>query len=221
MAADLQPLAIDVVSDVVCPWCYLGGRRLALALERAGGAFDVRWRPFQLDPNIPAGGLERRAYLKAKFRDDARLQQIHDQLTALGAEVGVAYAFDKIERAPNTLDAHRLIRWAAEANVQDKAVDRLFRLYFEEGGDVGDRAMLAEVAQACGLDGAQIERRLAGDDDVEAVREDIEEAHRLGVTGVPFFILGARFAVAGAQSVDVLVAAIERTRAALAGVEIA
>jgi predicted DsbA family dithiol-disulfide isomerase len=221
MDADLQPLAVDVVSDVVCPWCYLGERRLALALKRAGGAFAVRWRPFQLDPSIPPGGMERRAYLRAKFRDDARLKEIHDHLTALGAEVGLAYAFDKIERAPNTLDAHRLIRWAAAADAQDKVVDRLFRLYFKEGGDVGDRATLVEAARACGLDAALIERRLAGDDDVEAVKAEIAEAQRLGVAGVPFFIFGARFAVAGAQSVDVLVAAIERARAVVAGVEVA
>jgi predicted DsbA family dithiol-disulfide isomerase len=221
MDADMQPLAVDVVSDVVCPWCYLGARRLALALKRAGGAFAVRWRPFQLDPSIPPGGMDRRAYLRAKFRDDARLKEIHDHLTALGAEVGLAYAFDKIDRAPNTLDAHRLIRWAAAADAQGEVVDRLFRLYFEEGGDVGDRATLVEVARACGLDAALIERRLAGDDDVAAVRADIAEAQRLGVAGVPFFIFGGRFAVAGAQSIDVLVAAIERARAALAGVEVA
>ena len=221
MDADLQPLAVDVVSDVVCPWCYLGARRLALALKRAGGAFAVRWRPFQLDPSIPPGGMDRRAYLRAKFRDDARLKEIHDHLTALGAEVGLAYAFDKIDRAPNTLDAHRLIRWAAAADAQGEVVDRLFRLYFEEGGDVGDRARLVEVARACGLDAALIERRLAGDDDVAAVKAEIAEAHRLGVSGVPFFIFGGRFAVAGAQSIDVLVAAIERARAALAGVEVA
>jgi len=221
MNAAPQPLAVDVVSDVVCPWCYLGKRRLALALARAGGAFAVNWRPYQLAPSIPAGGMDRRAYLKAKFGDDARLNEIHERLTALGAEVGLAYAFDRIERAPNTLDAHRLIRWATAAGAQDKVVERLFRLYFAEGRDVGDRVVLVEAARKCGLNAATIEKRLAAGDDVEAVKAEIAEAQRLGVTGVPFFVFASRFAVAGAQSVDTLVAAIERARASLAGVEVA
>jgi len=221
MKADPQPLSVDVVSDVVCPWCYLGKRRLALALDRAGGAFAVRWRPYQLDPTIPAGGMDRRAYLKAKFGDDARLNEIHERLTALGAEVGLAYAFDRIERAPNTLDAHRLIRWATAAGAQDKVVERLFQIYFEEGRDVGDRAVLVEAARECGLNAALVDKRLAAGDDVEAVKAEIAEAQRLGVTGVPFFIFASRFAVAGAQSVDTLVATIERARASLAGVEVA
>jgi predicted DsbA family dithiol-disulfide isomerase len=217
-----QTLTIDVVSDVVCPWCYLGKRRLALALaETDGERIAVRWRPYQLDPSIPAGGLDRRAYLKNKFRDDKRLVVVHARLTALGAEVGIAYRFEAISRAPNTLDAHRLIRWASVADAQDKVVERLFQLYFEEGRDIGERALLVEVARQCGMDGDVVAKLLADGHDVEAVQAEIAQAQSIGVTGVPFFIFASRLGVPGAQSVDVLAKAIAQARASLAGVEVA
>jgi predicted DsbA family dithiol-disulfide isomerase len=222
MSAAEQPLTIEVVSDVVCPWCYLGKRRLALAIAEAGGGpISARWRPFQLDPSIPAGGMDRRAYLKTKFGDDKRLDEVHARLTALGAEVGLVYRFDAIARAPNTLDAHRLIRWADAGTRQDKVVERLFRLYFEEGRDVGDRALLVEVARECGMDGEVVKQAFAEGRDVEAVQAEIAQAQAIGVTGVPFFIIASRFGVSGAQSVDVLVKAIAQARASLAGMEIA
>jgi predicted DsbA family dithiol-disulfide isomerase len=222
MSEGEQALTIDVVSDVVCPWCYLGKRRLALALAREdGGPVAVRWRPFQLDPSIPAGGMDRRAYLTNKFPDDKRLDEVHARLTALGAEVGIAYRFDAISRAPNTLDAHRLIRWAFVGGAQDAVVDRLFRFYFEEGRDIGERALLIEVARQCGMDGEVVERLFADGDDVEAVRAEIAEAQALGVTGVPFFIFASRLAVSGAQGVDALVKAIAQARASPAGGEAA
>ncbi len=222
MSAAEQALTIDVVSDVVCPWCYLGKRRLALALGEAdGGRIAVRWRPYQLDPSIPAGGVDRRAYLKNKFRDDKRLDEVHARLTALGAEVGIAYRFEAISRAPNTLDAHRLIRWAAAADAQDRIVERLFQLYFEEGRDIGDRALLVEVAREGGMDGDVAAKLFADGHDVEAVQAEIAQAQSIGVSGVPFFIFASRFGVPGAQSVDVLVKAIAQTRASLAGVEVA
>ncbi len=218
-----QALTIDVVSDVVCPWCYLGKRRLALALAEAadGGQIAVRWRPFQLDPTIPAGGMDRRAYLRNKFRDDKRLDEVHARLTAHGAEVGIAYRFDKISRAPNTLDAHRLIRWASVGGAQDRVVERLFQLYFEEGRDIGERALLVEVARECGMDAEAAAKLLADGHDVEAVRAEIAQAQSLGVTGVPFFIFASRFGVSGAQSVEVLATAIAQARASLAGVAVA
>ncbi len=222
MSAAEQALTIDVVSDVVCPWCYLGKRRLALALGEAdGGRIVVRWRPYQLDPSIPAGGVDRRAYLKNKFRDDKRLDEVHARLTALGAEVGIAYRFEAISRAPNTLDAHRLIRWAAAADAQDRIVERLFQLYFEEGRDIGDRVLLVEVAREGGMDGDVAAKLFADGHDVEAVQAEIAQAQSIGVTGVPFFIFASRFGIPGAQSVDVLVKAIAQTRASLAGVEVA
>jgi predicted DsbA family dithiol-disulfide isomerase len=221
MTEQREALTIDVVSDVVCPWCYLGKKRLERALAEEGETVQVRWRPYQLDPTIPAGGLDRQTYMRNKFGDDGRLEQIHERLRALGAEEGIAYAFDKIGRSPNTLDAHRLIRWAAEAGVQDAVVDKLFSLYFEQGRDIGDRKLLVEVAREAGMDAAGVEKRLAEGADEREVQQEIAQAQSLGVTGVPFFIFASRFGVPGAQSAEVLSSALERARKSLTGVETA
>ncbi|HLW93002.1 MAG TPA: DsbA family oxidoreductase [Roseiarcus sp.] len=221
MSQDAQALAIDVVSDVVCPWCYLGKKRLARALAAEHGDIPVRWRPYQLDPSIPAGGLDRKAYMRNKFGDDGRLEAVHERLRALGAEEGIAYAFDRIERAPNTLDAHRLIRWASASGAQDKVVERLFSLYFEEGRDIGDRQVLVETAREADMDTEAVEKHLAEGVDEREVRQEIAQAQSLGVTGVPFFIFASRFGVPGAQSVEVLSTALDRARKSLAGIEAA
>lgn len=213
MPHSTQLLAIDVVSDVVCPWCFLGKRRLEQALAQGeAGPIALRWRPYQLDPAIPTGGLGRRAYLANKFGGEGRLAAAHERLSALGAQAGIAYDFERIERAPNTLDAHRLIRWAGSAGVQDKVVERLFKLYFEQGRDIGDRAVLVGAARDCGMDGDAARELLATDADVEAVRAEIAEAQALGVSGVPFFIFASRFGVSGAQGADVLAKAIAQAR---------
>jgi len=213
---------IDVVSDVVCPWCFVGKRRLEAALSQTGESpVAVRWRPFQLDPTIPPQGLERRAYMRAKFRDDARLAEAHARLRALGAEVGIDFDFEAITRSPNTLDAHRLIRWASASGVQDEVVERLFSAYFEHGRDIGDRSVLTEIAARCGMDADALERQFADDGDIEAVRAEIAEAQALGVTGVPFFIFASRFAVSGAQSAEVLAKAMESARSGGGRVEVA
>jgi len=205
----LAPLTIDIVSDVVCPWCYLGKRRLEEALQKLGRTdATVRWRPFQLDESIPEQGLDRQAYMRGKFGDLSRLQSVHDRLVAYGKEVGADYDFEAIARAPNTLKAHRLIRWAGEAGVQDAVVDRLFRAYFEQGQDIGDVATLAEIAAESGLDREEIARRLASDEDEQAAQSEIDAWRRAGVTGVPFFIFNEKLAVPGAEGVDTLVAAM-------------
>jgi predicted DsbA family dithiol-disulfide isomerase len=222
MDQESAPLTIDVVSDVVCPWCYLGKKRLERALaEEKGEPIVVHWRPYQLDPSIPKEGLERRAYMINKFGNDGRIEAAHERLRALGAEEGIAFAFDKIARAPNTLDAHRLIRWAFLTGAQDKVVDRLFKLYFEEGRDIGERTLLIETAAQCGMDREIVEKLFADGADEEEVRAEIAEAQRLGVTGVPFFIFAQRFGVPGAQGADVLTTAIDRARKSLAGIEAA
>jgi predicted DsbA family dithiol-disulfide isomerase len=204
-----QPLVIDVVSDVVCPWCYLGKKRLEAALKSEPQA-EIRWRPFQLDPTIPPEGLDRKAYMRAKFGDGPRLGEVHARLRALGAEVGVAFDFEAIRRSPNTLDAHRLIRFATEAGVADAVAERLFADYFERGRDIGDRAVLVEVARDCGL--GAIAARLDGDEGVNEVRQEIAAAQRMGVEGVPFFIFASKFAVSGAQPVEVLEQALAQAR---------
>jgi predicted DsbA family dithiol-disulfide isomerase len=209
-------LTIDIVSDVVCPWCYLGEKRLDAALQDEAGPVSVRWRPYQLDPTIPEGGLDRTEYMEKKFGKSGRLQSAHDNLTRLGAEVGVPFAFDKIKRSPNTLDAHRLIRWAGSVGVQGEVVDRLFKAFFVEGRDVGDRNVLVEIAAECGLDAGQVEKALADGADVDLVREEIEQAQAMGVSGVPFFILAGRVGVPGAVEPSVLRQAIAQARAAMA-----
>ena len=207
----MPPIVIDVVSDVVCPWCYVGKRRLEAAL-RAAGEVEVRWRPFQLDATIPAQGLDRQAYMRAKFGDGPRLAEAHARLKTLGEEVGVAFDFAAIRRSPNTLDAHRLIRFASEAGAADAVVERLFSDYFVQGRNIGDRAVLIEAARACGLDGEAVAARLASGEGSTEVRADVVTAQRDGVQGVPFFIFASKYAVSGAQSEEVLAQAIARAR---------
>jgi predicted DsbA family dithiol-disulfide isomerase len=208
-------LTIDVVSDVVCPWCYLGEKRLEAALAEAPQPVALRWRPYQLDPTIPEGGLDRAEYMEKKFGKSGRLQSVHDNLARLGADVGIPFAFDKIKRAPNTLDAHRLIRWANSAGVQGKVVERLFRAYFVEGRDIGDPAVLIDIASECGLDARLVEKLLAEEADVDLVREEIAQAQAIGVTGVPFFIFSGRLGVPGAQDPSVLLRAMAQARQAM------
>ena len=216
MNLESQPLTIDVVSDVVCPWCYLGEKRLEEALAEESGPVAVRWRPYQLDPTIPAGGLDRAEYMAKKFGKSGRLQSIHDNLTRLGAEFGIPFAFDTIKRSPNTLDAHRVIRWASSAGVQEKVVDRLFKAYFVEGRDIGDRRVLTEIAAESGLDAGLVARLLAEGADSGLVRQEIEQAQAMGVSGVPFFIFAGRIGVPGAQEPSVLRRAMAQARQAMA-----
>lgn len=202
-----RSIAIDIVSDAVCPWCYIGKRNLEAALADLPELdVEVRWRPYQLDATIPPEGVDRQAYLQRKF--GARVGEIYGRVKDAGAAAGIPFAFEDIGRSPNTLDAHRLIRWAASAGAQDAVVERLFRDFFIEGKDIGDRNVLIAAAQACGMDGAIVADLLAGDSDKESVREEIASAQNIGVTGVPFFILDGKFALPGAQPPDVLKRAI-------------
>jgi predicted DsbA family dithiol-disulfide isomerase len=210
-----ESLTIDIVSDVVCPWCYLGEKRLDAALAEAAQPVALRWRPYQLDPTIPDGGLDRAEYMTKKFGAGGRLQAAHDNLTRLGAEVGIPFAFDRIKRAPNTLDAHRLIRWANSAGAQSKVVDRLFKAYFVEGRDIGDRGVLIDVAGECDLDPRLVEKLLADGADVDLVRDEIAQAQAIGVSGVPFFIFAGRLGVPGAQDPSVLLRAMAQARQAM------
>jgi predicted DsbA family dithiol-disulfide isomerase len=195
---------LDIYSDVVCPWCYLGAANLLRALGEHGGRhpFAIGWRPFQLDPTIPPEGMDRAAYLAAKFGDGGRIALAHARLTQMGADSGIDFHFDRIARAPNTLDAHRVIRWAEPEGLQTRTAMALFFRYFEQGEDVSDPAVLRAAAEDAGLDGAAIARLLAGDADRDAVAAEVEEASRIGITGVPTFILGGRYAISGAQPTE-------------------
>lgn len=205
------PIKIDVVSDVVCPWCFIGRQRLASALQHLPDVTaEIRWRPFQLDPTIPPEGKERRAYMLAKFGSDERLKQIHANITPLGEAEGIAFDFDAIKVAPNTLDAHRVIRWAQNAGegVQDRLVGELFSRYFERGENVGDHAVLIDAATASGMDGSLVASLLPTDADRDAVTTEIATASRMGITGVPCFVIDEKYAVMGAQDANVLAKAI-------------
>ena len=204
-------LAIDVVSDVVCPWCYLGKHRLEQALAAMPEIdAEIRWRPFQLDPTIPPGGIDRGEYIRRKFGGPQALDQAHQHLRQAGSAAGIDYEFERITRNPNTIDAHRLVRWASEAGVEGEMVEKLFRLYFTEGADVGDHAVLVRAAKDLGMDGDAVARDLASDRDQAQVNADIESAAHAGITGVPCFIFDRRAAVMGAQTPQVLMSAIQQ-----------
>jgi predicted DsbA family dithiol-disulfide isomerase len=214
-----QHITIDVVSDVVCPWCFIGQKRLDRALDELPEIdVGVRWRPFQLDPAIPPEGRDRRDYLMAKFGDEKRVEDMHRNISEAGVAEGISFDFGAIKISPNTLDAHRLIRWAASSGpeTQNRLAARLFQLYFEEGANIGDRQVLANVAAECGMDRAVVETLLAGNADTAEVREEIETAARMGVAGVPCFLIEGRYAVMGAQPADALANAIRQVAEAKA-----
>ncbi|MGY2995418.1 DsbA family oxidoreductase [Mesorhizobium sp. URHB0026] len=217
--SEANAITVDVVSDVVCPWCFIGQKRLDKAIAAAGDVeVHVRWRPFQLDPTIPPQGKDRHDYMLAKFGSDERIREIHARIEPLGDAEGISFAFDAIKVAPNTLDAHRLIRWAGAAgeDVQNRVVRRLFQLNFEEGVNIGDHTVLVEAAREAGMDAAVVETLLPSDADVEAVRTEIATASRMGITGVPCFLLEDKYAVMGAQDADTLADAIRQVAAAKA-----
>lgn len=208
-----RQIIIDVVSDVVCPWCFVGRKRLQQALDLTPELdVIVSWRPFQLDPTLPAQGKDRKTYLREKFGSGSRIDEVHDQLIKLGEDNDIAFDFDAIQFAPNTLDAHRLIHWAAQAapGIQDRLVGTLFSLYFEQGQNIGDHEVLIDAAASVGMDGAVVARLLQSDADKATIREEIDTADRIGVRGVPCYIIDQKYAVMGAQTPDVLADAIRQ-----------
>lgn len=204
-------MQIDMISDTVCPWCFIGKRRLARAMaQRPRISFDVKYRPFRLDPGVPKGGMARAAYMEAKFGDQAKIAQMDAIIAAEGAKDDIAFDFAAIARRPDTLNSHRLIRWAEASGVQDDVVERLFIAYFENGEDIGDIRVLADIADICGMDGVEIARQLETDTDTALVEREDALAREIGVTGVPAFIFGGRIAVSGAREPDILVQAIDK-----------
>ena len=203
---------IDIVSDVMCPWCYIGKKRLEAAVRDLPEdvEVDVRWRPYQLDPTLPKEGKDRAQYLSEKFGGSERAKQIYANIVDAGREEDIPFDFEAIAVSPNTLDAHRVIRWAASEapGVQDRLVDLLFKAFFIDGKNIGDNAILLDAAEQAGMDRAITEGLLAGQADCLEVEQEIEIARKMGVTGVPCFILENKYAVMGAQSADVLTNAI-------------
>ncbi|AYD01259.1 DsbA family oxidoreductase [Neorhizobium sp. NCHU2750] len=207
----MERVTIDLVSDVVCPWCYVGKARLELAIAEVQDevGIDVNWRPYRLNPDIPPEGVDQKAYLEEKLGGAEAVARSRETLTKLGAEVGIRFDFEAIKIGPNTLDAHRLIHWAMleSREIQDLVVTGLFRANFEEGRNVGDHAVLADIAEAAGMDRKVVENLLKSDADKDMVLGEIDAAQKMGVNGVPFFIIDGQYAVSGAQTPDVLAGA--------------
>ena len=209
-------LTIDIYSDIVCPWCYVGKRRLERALTQLNGGAHARvtWRPFQLNPTMPSDGMDRAAYLKAKFGSLEAFGPMEEQLLIAGTDEQIPFDFEKIQRTPNTFLAHRLVWYAAQQGKQDEVVEALFRAYFLEGTNIGDVKTLTHVAAEAGLDRTEIEEFLASEKGVIEVKAEEAIGRRLGINGVPYFVFNGNIAVSGAQPPDIFVSAIQQAEKA-------
>ena len=217
--AGLAPIPVTIYSDVICPWCYVGKRRLEQALAEPDlPRLAITWRPFELNPDMPEGGMERAAYRAQKFGAD-RSRELDLQMAATGRQAGIAFAFEKMQRTPNTRLAHRLI-WSAEREgevAQNRLVDRLFRAYFEEGADIGRAEVLASLAREADLDAARARAALSEEASLDAVL-DLEDAGlNMGIRGVPFFLLINKYGVSGAQPPELWAEALPKIAAEMAG----
>ena len=206
-------LSVNVISDVICPWCYIGKRRLEKAVAALNGSHEVRvcWLPFQLNPQMPKEGISRRDYRTNKFGSWERSQALDAQVAEAGAAEGIHFAFDLIERTPNTLDAHRLIWLADQEGVQDKVVEALFRAYFTDGGNINDRQTLLDVVADAGLNRRKAEAMLNSDEGMEAIKEAEELSRRHLVEGVPFFVINGRVTLSGAQPPEAFLTAFTQS----------
>ena len=206
-----NPVRVDVVSDVVCPWCFIGKKRLEQALTMTPDIpVEVHFRPYFLNDWIPLEGMAREEYLTTKFGSPEKYKGIAQRVAAAAASEGLVYASDRIARQPNTRDAHRLIRWGDAAGKGPQMKQRLMDLYFTEGADLSSADVLVQAAADVGLDPAQVRADLASDKDVAAIEQDVQMAKDAGIQGVPMFIFGGKFAVSGAQSPEYLAQAIAR-----------
>lgn len=195
---------IDIISDPICPWCYIGKTRLDRALE-ANPDHDIiiEWHPFQLNPDMPAEGMDRREYLETKFGGQDGAIKVYSQIDETAREAGLDLNLAGIKRTPNTIDAHRLIFWAGIEGKQNAVVDRLFKAYFKEGRDISDASVLTRIATAAGMDGEAVRKLLDTDADLKEMRAKDRHARKRGVTGVPSFIVANEYAVGGAQPTEV------------------
>ena len=205
-------LTVDVISDVICPWCLIGKRRLEKAIAALQGQHDVRvrWHPFQLNPTMPKEGVSRREYRTEKFGSWERSQELDAKLVAVGEAEGIQFAFNKIERTPNTVDAHRLIWLADKHGCQDAVVEALFRAYFTEGRDISNRTTLIDVVVEAGLERQVVEAMLNSDEGMDVIADAGEMSRRHGVSGVPFFIINDEITLSGAQQPDTVLEAFRQ-----------
>jgi len=205
-------LTVEVYSDIVCPWCYVGKRRLQRALAQLNGGAQARitWRPFQLNPTMPLDGMDRATYLKAKFGSLENFGRMEEQLLAAGVEERIPFAFEKIQRTPNTFAAHRLVWYAEQQGKQDAMVEALFRGYFLEGKSIGDVKALTHVAAEAGLGRTETEEFLESEKGVVEVKAEEAVGRRLGIRGVPYFVFNDRISISGAQPPDIMVSAVQQ-----------
>lgn len=198
-------MRLDIYSDTICPWCYVGKRRLerALAMRPAPG-LAIRWRAFQLNPGMPAEGMDRQEYLEVKFGGPERAARIYEAVRLAGAGEGIDFAFERMKRTPNTFESHRLLRHAHDCGRQGALLDELYRAYFQEGADIGDREVLLACAERAGLDVAAAETFLESAAEAESTLAEDRLARRQGINGVPCFIFNGRFALSGAQPPEAL-----------------
>jgi predicted DsbA family dithiol-disulfide isomerase len=216
-ARNAPSLVVDVVSDIVCPWCFIGKRKLEAALADLGRTdpslgVAIRWHPFQLNPDLPAEGIPRATYLAQKF-GAARATDVYARVQGVGESVGIPFRFDRIERQPNTLDGHRLVAWVQQHGDASALVERLFAAYFIEGRFVGDRDELARIAAESGWAEPDVRAMLASDAMRQVVADECRESADVGIQGVPFFIFNGRTAVSGAHDPPMLLEAIAAARA--------
>jgi len=211
---------LDIISDPICPWCYIGKANLDRALTaRANHQFDIEWHPFQLNPDMPAAGMDRREYLETKFGGKENAISVYAKIAEAAEASGLAIDFAGITRTPNTIDAHRLIHWAGLEGRQTAIVSRLFKAYFEEGKDIGDRAILLDIAEGAGFDRAMTDRLFESDADLEDVRARDLHARNRGVTGVPTFVVANQHVVPGAQSRELWLSVIDELAQQAQGTE--
>jgi len=213
-ANSTEPLTIEVVSDVVCPWCFIGKRRLEKAIAlKPEIPVTVRYRPYFLNPWVPRAGISREEYLTTKFGSVDRYKANAQRIVLAARQEGLTYNPDAIARQPNTIDCHRLILWSGATGDPARMKQRLMELYFTEGADLSDPEVLVGAARDCGMDPDEVRRWLASDKDVAQIEAEAQAANNAGIDGVPYFILGGVFAVSGAQSPEYLADAIERAAA--------
>ncbi len=198
-------LTVDVVHDLVCPWCYLGTRRLLRTVRsRPDLLIDLVWRPFLLNPDMPRLGMSRSDYVIRKFGGEDRARRLYSSIAEIGRAEGVHFRFDRVRRTPSSVDAHRLVRWAARFGRATETVEALFAAHFADGRDLGEASVLCAIAAACGLDPEAAAVLLASEAELDGVQADNLRAHRLGINGVPCFVVGGRHAIAGAQEPEVI-----------------
>ncbi|WOI34137.1 DsbA family oxidoreductase [Tritonibacter scottomollicae] len=216
MTQPLPHVKLDILSDPICPWCYIGKTLLDQALAaQPDHPFVIEWHPFQLNPDMPAGGMDRREYLEAKFGGKDNAVKVYAQIADHAAEAGVEINFEAMQRTPNTVDAHRLIHWAGLESKQSPVVDALFQAYFVEGLDIGDHAVLCDVAERAGMERAVVAKLLSGDSDIEDIQSRDAHSREVGVNSVPTFIIANQHVVPGAQQPELWTQVIADIRSQL------